>query len=274
MTMQRTKQRVIFGALLCLHFIASAQPTDCYRVITDFLNIKYPQLTQEQKKEIIPCIFQAQNQGFLLDEKECKYDSAAMKIELALDAWIHLGDTLSQANLLKYLGYLNGRLERFSIGKQQIHEAKKLYGLKNAAFGVAVSLFDLAKVYTYENKLDSAIYFIMEAKQYWISQNVPSRIIGLNNHLIYLATLSDIHKDVETYIFENKKLVKKPDVYWQHELDFYFNSEAYYKKYGNAKMANLYAKKYKDKAGQPDEDSPFLKYSLYDPQNCMISTKQ
>ena len=65
-------------------------------------------------------------------------------------------DTSNQANLLKYLGYLNDRLGHFHLGKIQVAKAIELFTSKNIEYGVAVSWFDLSKVYEFENKIDSA----------------------------------------------------------------------------------------------------------------------
>lgn len=244
-----------------------AQANDCTQLINEFLKSDVP-LAGEQKRKTISCIFQIQNQGFLYDEQECKYDSALLKIETALGAWEHLGDTLSQANLLKYLGYLNGRLGNMALGKQQIARAISLYKAKAADYGVAVSLFDLAKVYTFENKLDSAILYSNQAKAYWVTQDDPSRLLVLNNHLIYLASLSDSNNNIEALIEENQLLLKNPDIYWQNELDFYFTTKLYFQKTKNPGLATEYSKMYEEKSGIPDDRISTMRYSLYDRKNC------
>jgi hypothetical protein len=245
-----------------------AQTSDCEVRIIEFLKSDAHSLSGEQKRKILSCIFQIQNQGFLYDEQECKYDSALIKIETALAAWEHLHDTLSQANLLKYMGYLNGRLGNMALGKQQIAKAISLYKAKSAEFGIAVSLFDLAKVYTFDNKLDSAVHFSKEAKAYWVTQDDPSRLLVVNNHLIYLAGISEIKSTFEALIVENNLLMKNPDLYWQNELDFYFVTMLYFQNANNPTLASEYATKYDQKSGLSDNGTSKERFSLYDSRNC------
>ena len=244
-----------------------AQTKDCEAIINEFLKSDAP-LAGEQKRKTISCIFQIQNQGFLYDEQECKYDSALYKIEIALSAWEQLGDTLNQANLLKYLGYLNGRLGNSRIGKEQIARAISLYKTKAAEFGIAVSLFDLAKVYTFENKLDSAAQSANQAKTYWVTQDDPSRLLVVNNHLIYLASLSDSKSNIETLIEENTLILKNPEIYWQNELDFYFVSRLYFQKTNYPTLVSEYSNMYDEKSGIRDDKTSTMRYSLYDSKNC------
>jgi hypothetical protein len=244
-----------------------AQTNNCTQIINEFLKTDTP-LAGEKKRKTISCIFQIQNQGFLYDEQECKYDSALFKIQTAFAAWEHLRDTLSQANLLKYLGYLNGRLGNMALGKQQIARAISLYKAKAADFGIAVSLFDLAKVYTFENKLDSAAQSANQAKTYWATQDDPSRLFVVNNHLIYLASLSDSKSNIEALIEENNLLIKNPDLYWQNELDFFFVTNMYFQKTNNPTLASEYSIKYNEKSGSLDSGTSEKRYSLYDSRNC------
>lgn len=58
-------------------------------------------------------------------------------------------------------------LANFSDAKKEVEIAINLYGRKKPGFGIAVSRFDLARIYEHEHKLDSAIYYCDTALIFW-----------------------------------------------------------------------------------------------------------
>lgn len=243
-----------------------AQKTNCISLIEAILE-NSKQITKEEKEGLVNCIYIIQNSGFMYDEKECKYDSAKAQIEIALKLWKYLKDTLNQANLLKYLGYLNGRLGQYRLAKSQIQEAIKLYEVRNANFGIAVSLFNLSRVYEYQNIIDSAIYYTTQAKIFWTTKKDTSRLILLNNNLIHLAAKTNFPRNYEPLINENNVLLSNARTYWLQELDFYYVTFEFYKNLNNKKQ-NIFEKLYNEKIAILEKTDQIKKYSVYDEKNC------
>ncbi|MEO6584128.1 MAG: hypothetical protein ABIO05_07375 [Ferruginibacter sp.] len=262
--------------LLCILVITMAtlsgknvysQSSFCTKKIDSILKTPTGVISVEHKKQIRDCVYELQNIGFLLDEIECKYDSARIKLESALKVWQHINDTLNQANLLKFLGYLNGRLQNFQIGKSQIGRAIELYNSKKDSFGVAVSYFNLSRINEFENELDSAVLFAEKAKAFWQHKNNPGRLMILNNQLINLKIKQKKRTPIGYLINENTVYLKS-GIYWQQQLDFYFLSEQYFTKMGNREKKAKYAALYSNKIESLAEENSQTSYSIFDKRHC------
>lgn len=220
------------------------------------------------KDDLVQCAFKIQNEAFLLDEMECKFDSARILTEKAMEIWRYIDDILNQANLLKYLGYLNGHLGKFDLAKSQIHEAIKFYKLKDAEYGVAVSLFNLSRVYEYQLNIDSALYYANRSKEFWTIQKDAGRLLSLNNHLLHLYSLGGSSENYEILIAQNSNFLEAPDIYWQSELDFYFVTSKLYEKLNLSKEQEKFEKLYQMEIEDLQQKVTMKAYSLYDEQNC------
>ena len=262
------KVAILFGFVFLAKSDLFAQKSNCARIIDSLLQPSKATISKEQKKEISSCIYEIQNEGFLLDEQKCKYDSSRIQIEKALSVWQHINDTPNQANLLKYLGYLNGRLGYFHLGKIQISKAIELFTSKNMDYGVAVSWFDLAKVYEFENKIDSALFFTTKALNYWKQKNNLKRIVGLNNNLINLLTKAKKSKYIDSLIMENSLYLLKEKIYWRDELDYYFTSFKYFEKTKEKEKKKKFLSLYLLKMSELKKEIGQDKYSLFDERNC------
>lgn len=258
----------VFG-LVCLLFL-NPMATHAQIVLCDNLGLDKISNSQSflTKNELVHCAFKIQNEAFLLDEMECKFDSARILTEKALEIWRYIDDTLNQANLLKYLGYLNGHLGKLDLAKSQIHEAIKFYKLKNAEYGVAVSLFNLSRVYEYQHNIDSALYYANRSKEFWTIQKDAGRLLSLNNHLLHLYSLSGSSENYEILIEQNNRFVEAPDIYWQNELDFYFVTSELYEKHNLIREQEKFVKLYEMKIEELQHTVGTKPYSLYDERNC------
>lgn len=123
-------------------------------------------MTSDERKELKKIAFALQNFGQNLDELKHDYKGSLKYINEAIMLFDSMDDTLSVANNKKFKGYLLGRLDNFTEAKIEIDESIRLFKLKKADWGVAVSQFDLSRVYEFKNKLDSAIYYSNTALVY------------------------------------------------------------------------------------------------------------
>jgi len=255
----------VLSALIC-NTVAS-QNHLCEDLIGKHADENLPMNSTDDKKKFISCLFKIQNSGFLLDEMDCKYDSSKLKIELALRGWTYLKDTLNQANLLKYFGYLNGRLGHFEEAKIQIQQAIELYDAQNFEEGIMVSKFNLAKVFEYQGLIDSAVILSNNVRDFWDSKQDASRVFVTNTYLIHLADLTKKNINIDSYIEDNQTILIHSGIYWQNELDFYYVTAEYYRS-REASVSNRFARQYKEAVERKSDSSSEMQLSLYDPGHC------
>ena len=186
------KHLISFLILLISLFNYSRAQTDR----TDLLlqKLKSKTITVAERKELQNIAYDIQNRGQLLDEVRHDYSASLALITKAITIFNSLGDTLNIANNRKFKGYLLGRFGKFTEGKAQIHEAINLYQLKNAGWGIAVSQFDLSRVFEFENKLDSALFYCKSALRYWKAKEDSERISGKSKMNIKNLKKQDLQK--------------------------------------------------------------------------------
>ncbi len=107
------------------------------------------------KKQQVYCI---QNIAFTYSEKKDDYLRSISYIMKAISIWKELKSIKGEANLLKYLGMLQGKLRYFDEAKTSINNAIRLFNLAEYKAGVAVSYYDLALVYENEGLIDSCLF--------------------------------------------------------------------------------------------------------------------
>ncbi|MDB4901203.1 MAG: hypothetical protein JWQ63_484 [Mucilaginibacter sp.] len=217
---------VFFQLLFSLSSFAQEQPDSAMDKKVNFLLTKFENktITETEKKEIKNLTYKIQNKGFILEEKFHDYQGSLKEINAALNIWIALGDTINEANNRKYKGYLLGHLSDFSVAKGEIFSAINLFKLKNVEWGVAVSQFDLAKVYDFQHNLDSSFIYANYALSYWKTKRDTSRIITINNLLIRLYCEAKNFTLAESLQKESLQLISFRNLHYQPVFDFYFLS--------------------------------------------------
>lgn len=216
---------------------------------TDLLlqKLKSKTITVAERKELKNIDYGIQNRGQLLDESKHDYSASLMFINQAITMFNLLGDTLNVANNKKFKGYLLGRFGKFAEGKAEINDAINLFQLKNADWGIAVSQFDLSRLFELDNKLDSALFYCKIALGYWKAKGDSSRIFLNQNLLINLLTKSKELAKAKLLQIESTKMAENSELHWQGLLDFYVTSENLYKAAKKLKSANHFQKLYTKK---------------------------
>ncbi|MGC4100207.1 hypothetical protein [Ferruginibacter sp.] len=220
-------------------------------------------ITPDEVKELRAKSYVIQNYGQNLDEGTHDYKGSLPFISKAIDIFTSLHDTLNVANNLKFRGYLFGRLGDFAKAKNDIHAAIDLFQSKNAAWGVAVSQFDLSRVYEFENKPDSAIYYCNTPLAYWNSVKNNLRILGLQTMLTNLFTKLKEFDKARMHQQEAEKLATDPEVHWLNLLDFYYVSEQLFKRSGQPAIAARYRDLYDSKRAELNKNGGAAR-SYYD----------
>ena len=157
------------------------------------------------------------------------YEKANEYIDSSIYVWQKIQDTMQLANVYKYKGYLLGKMHKFQEAKDIIKIAVSLYNLKIYDRGVAVSYFDLAKVYEEENIIDSSFILLEKAKKIWLIHSDTFRIVGINNALINLHIKNKNFEKTLPLIDENDKLIQKETFQETPLLEFYKLRIAVYK---------------------------------------------
>lgn len=213
------------------------------------------------QKDSVKLTFGIQNKSFIFDENGGDIDSSIYYAELALSNWISLRDTINEANNRKYLGYLYGKKGYYEKGKSEIFKAISLFGLKNNEPGVAVSYFDLSKVYGYEKRYDSALLYIDKALNYWQQKADTFRVLTNNNQKLYLLIQTKNYKEAKTLQQESEKLLVKKKLHWRPVVDFYYLSIELNKKIDNKNARKFYDRLYSAKV--KDLESKGLKVAKF-----------
>lgn len=216
------------------------------RIIVLLKKFQSDTLDHQEALEIKTLTYQIQNKGFSLEEMTHDFESSLIQINKALNIWVILKDTLNEANNRKFRGYLFAHLNKFSEGKDEIFRAITLFQLKDKSFGVAVSKFDLSKVYELENKLDSALFFANISLEYWKNKKDTFRIITINNQLINLLIKTKKYRYASQIQRETKMMITD-GLHWRPLIDFYYISYFLYKKMHFFNSKKYYFKLYNNK---------------------------
>ena len=235
---------LLFIASVSAYAQNSANNPDEKRMEALLSKIRLKQSTEDDKKELQKMAVMLQNKGQELDENQRQYKKSLAAIDKAIVLFDALDDTLDIANNRKFKGYLLGRAGKFPEAKNEIEAAIDLYRVKNMNAGVAVSQFDLARIFEFENKTDSAIYYAGISRSYWKSKEVDLRVLIINNMLVSLLLKSNQPEKAKTVQEESELLAKKPQMHWQAIIDFYFTSMLLYKTINDMGVAGNYRQLY------------------------------
>ncbi|OFX68097.1 MAG: hypothetical protein A2X14_01480 [Bacteroidetes bacterium GWD2_33_33] len=186
-----------------------------------------------------------QNIAFVYQEKLQNFNKAEEFTLKSISNWREINDTLNEANLLKYLGAIQGELGKYDIAKSNIKCAINKFRLKQFNAGIAVSYYDLALVYEKEERSDSCIHFLNLNKKFFEAKNDTFRIFNVNNKLLYTYIKTNNFEQIEQLINSNLSFQVSQRVRWNQKLDFYQFSNEYYTKIKNETLSNDYLNKYK-----------------------------
>ena len=202
-------------------------------------------ISAKETNELKTIAFGFQNYGQLIDDNYHDYTKSLKYINKAINLFIVLNDTLSQANNLKFKGYLLGMLNNYNEAKQEVRSAINLYKSKNSLMGVAVSQFDLSRVYEHEKKLDSAIYFSNTSLNFWKSINNSWRIFNVQTMLINLFIKSKQYENALKIQKQSDLLIDSKEIQSRDLADYYILLERLYKAIGKIDVADNYKQLYK-----------------------------
>ena len=217
---------------------------------TDYLDKKNPsqlldkirsrQATAADSAELQQMAIIIQNNGQRIDQEQRQYKKSLASIDSAIILFTVLNDTVNIANNRKYRGYLLGRLEKYKEAKIEIQAAADLYSRTGNKAGKAVCQFDLARMFELQDKIDSAIYYANISRDYWKLQGNDARVLITNNMIVNIwLNAHEIEKAGAVYR-DSEQLIKRPGLYWQELIDFYYTSERLFKNMNDMATAIRY----------------------------------
>ena len=172
---------------------------------------------QDNLQEYAIC---TQNIAFVYDEKLHDYKLAEEYSLEAMAIWEKNNDILNTANMLKYIGYINGKLENFSAAKSYINKSINKYTALKYEKGLAVCYFDLALVFMYENVNDSVLFFLKKSKNIWSKYSEVNRIFKINNQILQLTSEQKSDLDFIECYNSNVEILESHNVLEQDILEF------------------------------------------------------
>ena len=188
--------------------------------------------------------FDFQNRGQRLGESQKDFVAAYKLIDTAILIFSALNDTYSIANNLKFHGFLLGKLGRFAEAKAEITRAIYLFNAIDKSNGVAVSQFDLSRIFEFENKMDSAIHYTLVPLNYWQTKNDSFRIFILQTALVNLYTRTNELDKASLIQKQIEFNANNPNLHWQNLIDFYFVSRQLFKAQKNNILSDRYTDLY------------------------------
>lgn len=185
------------------------------------------------------------NIAFAYHEKLDNIEDAIVFINKAIPIWIEIQEPINQANILKYLGMLQGKIGEFDLGRETIEKAIVLFDKVGFKAGIAVAYFDLAILYDNANQIDSSIHYFDKNKVYFESKQDTGRIFTVNNKLFEIYIKTGNFSSVSEIYESNLKLENSSRVYWQQLIDYYRISMNYFELVDNSELYYLNQEKYK-----------------------------
>ena len=185
-----------------------------------------------------------QNIAFAYQEKLDNIDKAIPFINKAIPIWAEIRDSLNQANILKYLGMLQGKIGEYDTGKETIKKAICLFDKMKFNAGIAVSYYDLALLYESENQIDSCISYLNKNKIYFETIQDTFRIFNANNRLFEIYLKNKMFTSASEIYEYNLRMENSNQVYWQQLIDYYRICIKYYDLIDNADFVSLFQRKY------------------------------
>lgn len=120
------------------------------------------------------------NLSNIYDENVKNRDSALIFADMSLDIWRQTKDSMQEANLLKYRGFLKGAAGKTKDGIKDVEAAIALYEQLGFEQGWAVSIFNLAQIYFEEGDKEKSAELLDKANQFWRDRGESIRVYTNN----------------------------------------------------------------------------------------------
>lgn len=166
----------------------------------------------EKENNTTKASFSSLSVASIYDENLNQPDSALVYANQSLDMWKKENDNLQVANLLKYVGLLEGKIGNYEAATQHIDEAIVLYNALDFKEGLAVANFNLAQVYVEKGEHKKGAKLLEEATDFWRKAYNKDRIFTNNLFAIELYGKTGDTRNLKKRIKENKDILSENKV--------------------------------------------------------------
>jgi len=125
-----------------------------------------------------------QNLGFYYQETKKDYVTAFLYISLSLEKWKKLGDTVNEANLVKYLALTCEYLGYHKLALEKTETAISMFKTVQYEPGVYVAYFDLGIIHFNAGDVTKARQNLLISKKYWLNKKNEVRLFAINNYIL------------------------------------------------------------------------------------------
>ena len=155
---------------------------DARRSATMFLKAAEAYKQNGMKKDVGICL---SNAAHLYEEQFANIDSALLLAQQGLEYSIAANDTLNKGHGYRYTGFLIGiSSNNIDEAISRIEKSKEFYSLRSFDDAIAVSDYDLARVYYKQKQYDLSEKLLQKSTNYFKEKQVLQRIF--NNNLFGL----------------------------------------------------------------------------------------
>jgi hypothetical protein len=180
-----------------------------------------------------------ENKAFLLAAQKSSPENALSATDSALQFWVSIDESGHEATLRQLRGDLLRQLNRNREARNEVLRSIELYQDLKMANHVAVSMHEMCLVLEQSGIMDSAIWYQLQATDYWIMQEDLNQIVAGKNHLIHLyIKAGNFAEASKIQVKTENELTIEMD--WKPTIDFYYLSYQLYKSQGNAERADRY----------------------------------
>ncbi len=148
------------------------------------------------------------NLAGIYEETLGDYASAVKYSKAALEDWTAVDDKKEIANVLKYLGYVQGLNNNAAEGEMNINKAIEMYEGMDYLPGVAISHLNMAKVKLHQGDLTTALEYAKMSKSYWRDTENQARMFDANLVAIDIYKQQGKNSTVLKLINENKDIAR------------------------------------------------------------------
>lgn len=174
------------------------------------------------------------NISTLYEEMGGKLDSAIIFSNLSLAVNL---DSMHQANIIKYLGYLHGQQGDYTLSEMYFNNAIKLYEVLDFEAGLNITYFNMARVKFSQKDYESSQSYLDKSIEFWKSKS--------NNSRIFVNSILGVRIGIETknqalakeYIDRNEHILTlEPDLPQSNIDTFFMYRNVYRDKFTQEKL--------------------------------------
>ena len=148
------------------------------------------------------------NAGCIFDERLNAPDSALQVLQKSIPWYQKTNNTNGEANVLKYMGLLESKTGDGEIALNYTRKAISMFSKTEHRSGLAVSFYDLARIFETQSNYDSCLYYIEASQNIWDQMGNQDRTFTNNTLAMKAYTSLGELEQASSYFDKNESLRK------------------------------------------------------------------